>query len=57
MGRSQRDAEVDMADGLEDPPLGSWMAEAALERWELEDLAQGKRRMQQEEKTLGRAPF
>jgi len=33
-----------MADGTEDPPLGSWIAEAAMERWELIDRSQSKRK-------------
>lgn len=46
MGRFDRNADVDidMTDGTEDPPLDSWIAEAALERWEHLDRAQSKRR-------------
>ena len=50
MDRSQKSADVDMADGIEDPPLVSWIAEAALERWEHQDLMRSKRRMPKEEK-------
>jgi hypothetical protein len=49
MDRSQRKADLDKADGLEDPPL-SWIAEAALERWEHEDVSHSKRRMPREER-------
>ena len=41
MERSQKGADVDMADGTEDPPL-SLLGEAALERWELLDRTIGK---------------
>ncbi len=49
MDPSRKNADVDMADGLEDPPL-SWMAEAALERWEHEDLVRSKHRMRREDR-------
>ena len=48
MGRLEQNAEVDMADGTEDPPLSSWIAEAALEKWELLDRAQSKRKRDRE---------
>ena len=44
MERIEKNPDVDMADGTEDPPLGSWIAEAALERWEILDRAQSKRK-------------
>jgi hypothetical protein len=44
MGRHEKSAEVDMADGTEDPPLGSWITEGALEKWDLLERAQSKRR-------------
>jgi hypothetical protein len=43
MGRLERNDEIDMADGTEDPPLDCWLAEAALEKWELLDRAHSKR--------------
>jgi hypothetical protein len=36
------------ADGTEDLPFGSRIAEAALERWELRDRVQGKRKRPRE---------
>jgi hypothetical protein len=47
MERLQRTRDVDIADGTEDPPL-SWLAEAALERWELLDRAQSKQKRPRE---------
>ena len=44
MERIEKNPDVDMADGTEDPPLRSWIAEAALERWETLDRAQSKRK-------------
>jgi hypothetical protein len=43
MGNPEKNAEVDMADGTEDPPLGSWLAEAALDRWGMLDRGRNKR--------------
>lgn len=48
-GSQKKTDVVDMADGIEDPPL-SWAAEAALERWEHQDLLHSKHRMPREEK-------
>ena len=50
MDRSQKHADVDWADGIEDPPLGSWKAQAALERWEHQDVVRSKRKMPREAK-------
>ncbi len=50
MDPSQKNPDVDWADGIEDPPLGSWIAEAALERWEHQDLARSKHRLPREER-------
>jgi hypothetical protein len=47
MERLQKGAEIDMADGTEDPPL-SWLAEAAMERWELLDRSQIKQKRPRE---------
>jgi hypothetical protein len=47
MERLPKGADVDMADGTEDPPL-SWLAEAALERWELLDRSQTKQKRPRE---------
>jgi hypothetical protein len=44
MERRDKPVEVDPADGTEDPALGSRIAEAALERWELLDRVEGKRK-------------
>jgi hypothetical protein len=43
MGRSEKNADVDMAQETEHP-LGSRIADAALERWELLDRARSKQR-------------
>jgi hypothetical protein len=43
MERRENHPDVDMADGTEDPPLASWIAEAALDRWDLLDQARRKR--------------
>jgi hypothetical protein len=48
MERRDLPVDVDPNDGTEDPPLGSRIAEAALERWELLDRVQGKRRRPRE---------
>jgi hypothetical protein len=48
MERRDSPGDVDPTDGTEDPPLGSRMAEVALERWELLDRVQSKRRRPRE---------
>jgi hypothetical protein len=48
MGRHEMNADVDMADGTEDPPLDSWGTESALEKWERLERAQGKRQGERE---------
>ena len=49
MGRTEKKAEGDTIDGLKDPPRGWWIAEAALEQWELRDRAQSKRKRERRE--------
>jgi hypothetical protein len=44
MDRIEKNPDVDMADGTEDPPLHSWIAEAALERWETLERVHSKRK-------------
>jgi len=44
----RRDKPVDPADGTEDSLIGSRVAEVALERWELLDRVQGKRKRTRE---------
>jgi hypothetical protein len=48
MERRDKPVDVDPTDGTEDPPLGSRIAEAALERWEVLDRLQSKRRRPRE---------
>jgi hypothetical protein len=48
MERRDKPVDIDPADGTEDRVLGSHIAEAALERWELLDRVQGKRKRPRE---------
>jgi hypothetical protein len=48
MERRDQPVDVDSTDGIEDPTLGSRIAEVALERWELLDRVQSKRKRPRE---------